>query len=104
MERSVEKKQENQEKQYKKLRSSLYGKVWPSRPHPVNIAKKGARVDALNSEKLTPLHMAADNGHVTSVEALLAAGADFTLRAGKDECSILDFAVIRGNMDIVRGK
>lgn len=65
---------------------------------------KGADENAVDWKGRSPLHIAAENGHVASMEALFAAGADSRFRAGKDECSILDFAVIHGQMGILKGK
>lgn len=68
------------------------------------LLRAAADKNAVDRKERTPLHIAAENGHVASMEALLAAGAEPRIRAGKDECSILDFAVIRGHLGILRGK
>lgn len=41
-----------------------------------SLISQGANVNAADAEKLTPLHVAAFNGHAEVIRALLAAGAD----------------------------
>ena len=51
---------------------------------------------------VTPLHLAAWQGHAEVVEALLAAGADPTIRDSKHNGDALGWAEHSGRADVVR--
>lgn len=64
----------------------------------------GAEIDAFNEEGCAPLFLAARRGHVPAVRALLAAGADPTLRrSGKpSQLNVLDEASGKGHAGVVK--
>lgn len=62
---------------------------------------KGAGVNALDSQGRTPLHLATENGQHRTVEALLIAGADATLRCQERDLSALDLAASHGNIEVL---
>ena len=50
----------------------------------------------------TALHLAAENGHLHTVDALIDAGADPKLRYGENELSVLDSSASNGHVGVVR--
>lgn len=66
------------------------------------ILQQGAVVDALDSQRRTPFHLAATRRSFASVEVLLAAGADLSLRFGDEDESALETAAIYGDVDVMR--
>ena len=73
----------------------------------------GVEVDWKGDGGITPLHIAAAKGHLPAVDALVAAGADTSLRTSTDyycgyyspcryDCSALDFTAHAGHMDILK--
>ncbi|CAN0360107.1 unnamed protein product, partial [Ectocarpus sp. 12 AP-2014] len=54
------------------------------------LAHKGADLDALDDEGMTPISLAVERDHVSTVKVLLAAGADAKCRMG---CSVTAFYV-----------
>ena len=61
-------------------------------------------IDALHTDEHghTPLHQAVEHGFLHAVQALLAAGADVTIRSPEKECAALDIAASLGHLDIIR--
>lgn len=68
------------------------------------LIRNGAKVDALNYDFGSPLCVAVHNGHVSTTNALLVAGADTSLRIGGscNDYSPLDIAARDGDTDIMR--
>lgn len=50
----------------------------------------------------TAMHRAAENGHLSTVNALIDAGANPTLRYGENELSVLDCSASNGHIDVVK--
>ena len=63
---------------------------------------KGADKDAMDSIKGTPLYSSVWAGHVTSVLALLAGGADVHIRCGMLKHPVLHRAAREGQVDILK--
>mmetsp|Transcript_33272 Transcript_33272/g.95713 ORF Transcript_33272/g.95713 Transcript_33272/m.95713 type:complete len:213 (-) Transcript_33272:116-754(-) len=62
----------------------------------------GSSVDALNSNCLTPLHLASANGHEAVVRALLAWNADVNVAAPTDNATPLHMASEAGHDGVVQ--
>ena len=72
----------------------------------------GVEVDCKDDNGMTPLHVAATNGHLPAVNALIAAGADVSVRTSTDyyidygpsrgDCSALDLAAHAGHVGVMR--
>lgn len=68
----------------------------------VFLLRRGANKDAVDRHGRSPVYVAAQRGHLATMRALLAAGANATLRSGVHLNSApLDAAVIHGHIDIV---
>ena len=63
---------------------------------------RGADKDALDTWGYTPLYIATNRGQVASALALLAGGADFSIRCGESERTVVDVAAEGGHVDILR--
>jgi ankyrin repeat protein len=63
------------------------------------LIDKGANVNAINNSEDTPLHLAARNNHMTSLEILIGAGASVSAINVSDQTP-LHYAVGAGNIDI----
>lgn len=66
------------------------------------LIQQGAPVDALSSNRTTPMMMAAWRGHIYTVKLLLDAGADAALKNDRGMTAI-DFARAGDHQDIVEG-
>ena len=66
------------------------------------LLRRGAAKDAVNSAGRSALHMAAQSGHLAATRALLAAGADVTLRVDDLMLAPLDVAACCGFVEVVR--
>ncbi|CAM9787345.1 unnamed protein product, partial [Laminaria digitata] len=70
------------------------------------LLRYGANKDAvMDDDDWSPLHMAAEHGNVAATRALLAAGADVTLRVdGVADItnSALDVAALFGQVEVIR--
>ena len=64
------------------------------------LLEHGAAKDAVDDAGDSPLHLAAESGNLAATRALLAAGADPTLRNGG--CCTLDLAARYGQVEIIR--
>jgi ankyrin repeat protein len=64
------------------------------------LVARGVDVNARQGEGVTALHEAAQNGDASIVQMLLDAGADATVRAGKNAESALDVAVANGHPEV----
>jgi ankyrin repeat protein len=65
------------------------------------LLRKGCSVDAEDHDKMTPLAVAALDGHKDAVELLIQSGADVNHQS-KKRMSPLHFAVIGGNTNVLR--
>lgn len=66
-----------------------------------SLLRKGADKEAPDSYGRSPLHLAIQHSSYSAVKALLAAGADPTLRCPDDGCAALDMAAIHGEVRII---
>ncbi|CAM9238403.1 unnamed protein product [Hapterophycus canaliculatus] len=68
------------------------------------LLAKGADKDALNSKGRTPLHLAVESAHLPTLNAILAANPDMSIRyrVALTGYSILDLAARLGNVDVLR--
>lgn len=62
---------------------------------------KGAKIDALNGDGCTPLFVAAKQGHVSAIEALVSKGAKLELAEKKYEYTPLLIAVQRDHANAI---
>lgn len=66
------------------------------------LSRKGIDTNTLDKEGRTPLRLAVEHGRLSAAKALLAAGADLSLRFASDDCAALDIAALRGDLDMIR--
>jgi len=66
----------------------------------VFMIENGADINAKGEYDLTPLHYAANNGHLSVIEYLVNQKADIS-KKGKDDCSPLHLAASNGHLDVV---
>jgi ankyrin repeat protein len=66
-----------------------------------SLAKDKTSVTATTRDGNTPLHLAAEHGHVKVVEILLAHGADLNAIAGTSKFTALHYAALYGRADVV---
>lgn len=67
------------------------------------LCLKGAPIDVQNEDGIAPIHFAVMNGHMAVTQALLAAGADISLRSkNRKDWSSLDWAARMGHVDIAK--
>ena len=59
------------------------------------LLEENAPIDPLDRTKTTPLHLAAENGHATMLELLLAHGADITMEDSQSR-NALERAILSG--------
>lgn len=63
---------------------------------------KGADKDVFDNVCRTPLYLAVDKGNVVAALALLAAGADVTLRCCRTKAPVMHVAAEKGHVEILR--
>ncbi|XP_060065921.1 serine/threonine-protein phosphatase 6 regulatory ankyrin repeat subunit A-like [Ylistrum balloti] len=67
---------------------------------------RGAKIDSVDEDRVTPLYTACKHGHTDIVKRLLVAGADTSIAIRTDSSnngfSPLHIAVFQGHMDVVR--
>ncbi|CAN0374333.1 unnamed protein product, partial [Ectocarpus sp. 12 AP-2014] len=67
------------------------------------LLRDGAEVDVLDSKGRTAIHLSAERGSLSAVQALLAAGGDSSLRYGKDKAfSELGLAANYGHVEVMQ--
>jgi ankyrin repeat protein len=62
----------------------------------------GGSVDPLNNKSETPLHLAAEEGHIEVVRYLIEKGADVAAKADRSELPPLHQAARHNHVDVVR--
>ncbi|CAB1114789.1 unnamed protein product [Ectocarpus sp. CCAP 1310/34] len=68
------------------------------------LLAEGAKKNGLDAQGRTPLHLAVENGHLSTVKALLAADPDTSVhyRIWNRSYSVLDFAAQKGDACVLR--
>lgn len=66
-----------------------------------SILSKGADKEAFDKDGRSPLRIAVEHSNLSAVKALVSAGADFDLRSCIDNCTALDVAAIRAELEIM---
>lgn len=61
------------------------------------LSVQGADLDAPTMDGRTPVHFAAQHGHVAVLECLYASGADLAAK-DKEELTAADFAALHGHV------
>jgi len=65
------------------------------------LLRKGAKIDSFDTNGTSPLRLAIQHGCFSAAKALLAAGADVTLRCSDDGCAPLDVACVYGQVKVM---
>src|SRR6185369_15285011 len=80
----------------------IFSAVWGNKPDMVRfLAKKGAKVDALDGSDRAPLHYAAQNGFIETVTALIDSGANPDVRNAYGYTPLIA-ASMDGKIEVIR--